>query len=70
MVDECRTRLGEVGEQIRKGGREGEGCAEGRVKGDMDASIEGVDNNAVTRNEYLTDVDCISRLRVGIQYMR
>jgi len=67
MVDEGRTRLGEVGEQIRKGDKEGEGCAEGDVEGGTDASIEGVDNNAVTRNECLTDVDYTSRLRVGIQ---
>ena len=33
----------------------------------MDASVEVVNNNTVPRNESLTDVDCTSRLRVGIQ---
>jgi hypothetical protein len=33
----------------------------------MDPSVEVVNNNTVTRNGSLTDVDCISRLRVGIQ---
>jgi hypothetical protein len=67
MVDEGRIRIGEVGEQIRKGDKEGEGCAEGGVEGGMDANIEVVNNNTVTRNECLKDVGCTPRLRVGIQ---
>jgi hypothetical protein len=50
MVDEGRTRLGEVGEQIRKGDKEGEGCAEGGVEGGMDASTEVVEDNTVGTN--------------------
>jgi hypothetical protein len=33
----------------------------------MDASVEVVNNITVTRDECLTDVNCTSRLRVGIQ---
>ena len=62
-VDRGRTRLGGAGKQLRKG----EGCAKGGVEEGMDVSVEVVNNNTVTRNECLTDVDCTSRLRVGIQ---